>query len=149
MKKIIYLGILTLSISLTSCKTNGIAILNIDNTAVAPPLKEKHYILTKKATDKKYGYTENLPINLGFANKLKAVDATYYLNALQGPNQQTISYKKMESCCPFITKSGEMGTGLLDKYEITWEGQKKSIYLYINIYEKGELLIPVGLTAKP
>jgi hypothetical protein len=41
-----------------------------------------------------------------------------------------------------------MGAGLLDKYEITWEGQKKPIYLYINIYEKGDLLIPYGLNAK-
>ena len=38
-----------------------------------------------------------------------------------------------------------MGTGLLDKYEISWAGLKKPLYIYINIYEKGDVLIPYNL----
>jgi hypothetical protein len=29
-----------------------------------------------------------------------------------------------------------MGAGFLDVYEITWQGQKKPIVLYVNIYER-------------
>ena len=41
-----------------------------------------------------------------------------------------------------------MGVGLLDVYEITWEGQKTPIKLYFNIYEKGALMVPLGLSLK-
>jgi hypothetical protein len=41
-----------------------------------------------------------------------------------------------------------MGAGFLDVYEVRWEGQKKPIQLYLNIYEKGALQVPVGLSIK-
>jgi hypothetical protein len=41
-----------------------------------------------------------------------------------------------------------MGAGFLDVYEVTWHGQKKPIILYVNIYEKGLLKVPVGLSLK-
>jgi hypothetical protein len=37
-----------------------------------------------------------------------------------------------------------MGGGFLDIYEVTWVGQKSPIKLYLNIYEKGELMAPMG-----
>jgi hypothetical protein len=37
---------------------------------------------------------------------------------------------------------------LLDIYEITWTGQKAPIRLYLNYFEKGVLMVPVGLTLK-
>jgi hypothetical protein len=33
-------------------------------------------------------------------------------------------------------------------YELTWEGLKKPITLYLNIYERGQLMVPVGLSLK-
>ena len=41
-----------------------------------------------------------------------------------------------------------MGVGLLDVYEIKWEGQKNPVILYLNIYEKGYLMVPMGLSLK-
>jgi len=41
-----------------------------------------------------------------------------------------------------------MGAGLLSVYELRWEGQKNPVTLYLNIYEKGVLMVPVGLTLK-
>jgi hypothetical protein len=70
------------------------------------------------------------------------------LNALAGPNGEKLFYKKLESCCPFPTKQSEIGAGLLDVYQVNWLGCKRSLLLYFNIYEKGKLYIPVGLTAK-
>lgn len=122
--------------------------MNKNDNAIQPPIENNIFVLTVKSTEKKYGYDESYPVNLGFARNIHAVKAEQYLNALSGPNHENISFKFIESCCPFMTKTGDMGAGLLDKYEITWEGQKKPIYLYINIYEKGDLLIPYGLNAK-
>jgi hypothetical protein len=65
---------------------------------------------------------------------------------LAGPNGEKITYIKLESCCPFPTKRSEMGAGLLDVYELKWEGLLKPIRLYLNIYEKGVLQVPVGLS---
>jgi hypothetical protein len=38
-----------------------------------------------------------------------------------------------------------MGGGFLDQYEVTWVGLKKPIKLYLNCYEKGDLMVPIGL----
>jgi hypothetical protein len=37
-----------------------------------------------------------------------------------------------------------MGGGFLAVYEVTWVGQKQPVKLYLNIYEKGALLVPIG-----
>jgi hypothetical protein len=41
-----------------------------------------------------------------------------------------------------------MGAGFLDVFELKWEGQKKPIVLYLNIYEKGYLRVPMGLSVQ-
>ena len=41
-----------------------------------------------------------------------------------------------------------MGAGFLDVYEIYWDGQTQTVKLYLNMYEKGEVMVPVGLTLK-
>lgn len=146
-RKAIFFLVLVLA---SSCISTKLTIKNIDNTAKSPELLDKTtYKLTEKATDKKYGFDEDYPVNLGFgllhqreANKEK------YLNALLGPNGEPITYQFEESCCPFPTKTSELGSGMLDVYSITWEGNKKPLMIYLNTYEKGKVLIPLGLTAK-
>jgi hypothetical protein len=80
--------------------------------------------------------------------KMIFINQQRFLNALAGPNGEKITYKKIESCCPFPTKKSEMGAGFLDIYELTWEGQTAPVKLYLNIYEKGVLMVPVGLSLK-
>ena len=36
----------------------------------------------------------------------------------------------------------------LDIYELTWDGKSTPIKLYLNIYEKGYLMVPIGLSIK-
>jgi len=76
------------------------------------------------------------------------LNSARFLNALAGPKGEKITFTKLESCCPFPTKSTEMGAGFLDVYELTWEGQSKPIKLYLNIYERGYLFVPMGLSLK-
>ena len=133
-----------------SCISTKNTIKNIDDNA--PNLvisKNNTFIIATFSKDKKYGYDKDYPINIFYLNtKNDTINQPRFLNALAGPNGEKITYKKLESCCPFPTKRFETGAGLLDVYEIYWEGQEKPIKLYLNIYEKGILMVPFGLTLK-
>jgi hypothetical protein len=72
-----------------------------------------------------------------------------YLHALLGPSGESINYHREGSCCSFKTPNGLFGNaGLLDHYRVTWEGTRDTVDIFINMYDKGNLKIPVGFTAK-
>lgn len=148
MKKILFLGLL--SVAMVSCISTKSTIKNVDNDAPTPQLKSYNtFILKEYSKDKKYGYDKDYPINVFFMDTNNdTLNATRFLNALAGPKGEPISFTKLESCCPFPTKTSGMGAGFLDVYELQWEGQKKTIQLYLNIYERGYLMAPMGLTIK-
>lgn len=149
MKKV--LSVFLLFTVFTSCISTKSTIRNIDDSIPGPGLNGKYdsFIITKNATDKKYGYDEDYPINVGFTSLEDGTkNQVRFLNALAGPNGEKIKFELKDSCCPFPTKKTEMGAGIIDIYEITWEGQAKPVLLYINKFEKGELMIPLGLTAR-
>lgn len=134
----------------TSCVSTKSTLKNVDDNAPTPTLtKENTFQLTQYSQDKKYGYDPDYPINVFYKNtKDESLNAQRFLDALAGPNGETITYTKLESCCPFPTKRHEMGAGFLDIYELTWQGKTTPIKLYINIYEKGYLMVPIGLSIK-
>src|SRR5690554_572163 len=148
LRKVFCLAVLGLG--MTSCVSTKLTIKNINDSAIQPSmLDEITYKLVSKATDTKYGFHQDYPVNLGFgllhqreSNKEK------FLNALQGPNGEQITYTHDGNCCPFPTDKSELGVGMFGVYIITWEGNTKPLIVYLNIYEKGEVLIPLGLTAK-
>lgn len=99
--------------------------------------------------DKTYGYTEKNPIKVGgVSNQEGPLNERRFLNALAGPNGENIKYTRLGSCCPFKTSRGFDGKGLLDKYEITYDGLKEPIILYINMYDSDVLQVPVGFKIK-
>jgi len=122
----------------------------VDNNAPIPQVtKENAFLVTQYSKDPKYGFDPDYPVNVFYRNASnETLNAERYLNALAGPNGEKITYKKLESCCPFPTKRSEMGAGFLDVYELKWDGQKEIVKLYVNIYERGYLLAPMGLTIK-
>lgn len=133
-----------------SCVSTKSTLKNVDDTAPNLELtKENTFVITQFSTDKKYGFDKDYPINIFFKNtKEETINQQRFLNALVGPKGEKITYTKLESCCPFPTKRSDMGAGFLDVYELKWEGQKKPIVLYLNIYEKGILMVPFGLSLK-
>jgi hypothetical protein len=133
-----------------SCVSTKSTLKNVDDNAPTPTLtKDNTFVITSFSTDKKYGYEKDYPINIFFRNsKDETINQQRFLNALAGPKGEKITYTKLESCCPFPTKRSDMGAGFLDVYELKWEGQKKPILLYLNIYEKGILMVPFGLSLK-
>jgi hypothetical protein len=146
MKKI--LSLIALLLIVTSCVSTKSTLKNVDDNAPTPQLKNNiTFVITEFSKDKRYGYDKNYPINIFYGNtNNESINQQRFLNALAGPKGEKITYTKLESCCPFPTKRSDMGAGLLDVYELKWEGQRKPVTLYLNIYEKGVLMVPVGLT---
>jgi len=146
MKKL--LSFFALLIITASCVSTKSTLKNVDDNAPALKLtKDNTFVITEYSKDKKYGYDKDYPINIFYGTtKNETINQQRFLNALAGPKGEKITFTKLESCCPFPTKRSDMGAGLLDVYELKWEGQKKPVILYLNIYEKGILMVPVGLT---
>lgn len=95
-----------------------------------------------------YGYSEEDPILVG-SEKLNDGPANEraYLDLLTGPNGEEISYNRLGSCCEFETENSPFGGGLLDKYEVTYEGLDKPVILYMNMYDPdpdGIVQVPRG-----
>ena len=142
--------LIALCISITSCTSTKSTIKNIDNNAPNLQLVENNtFLISEFSTDRKYGYDKDYPINIFYeSTRNQTINQQRFLNALAGPKGEKITYTKLESCCPFPTKRSDMGVGLLDIYELKWEGQKSPVILYLNIYEKGVLMVPFGLSLK-
>ncbi|MBF6608344.1 MAG: 2-dehydro-3-deoxyphosphooctonate aldolase [Flavobacterium sp.] len=146
-----FLILLLIAVSSVGCVSTKNTIRNIDNNAPVPRLdKNDNFIVTDFSTDRKYGYDPDYPVNVFFRNTANdSINQKRYLNALAGPNGEKIFFRKVDTCCPFPSEHSVMGAGYLDIYEISWVGQKKPIRLYINIYEKGLLKVPMGMGLKP
>jgi hypothetical protein len=142
-----FIALFTLiAISLTSCVSTKSTLKNVNDNASIPQLTASNtFVITEFSQDSKYGYNPDYPINVFYMNtKNLIINQERFLNALSGPNGEKIFFKKLEICCPFPTKNCEMGGGFLDQYEITWVGLKQPKKLYLNCYEKVDLMVPVG-----
>ena len=134
---------------LTGCVSTQSTLKNVDNSAIRPAIKDLAYVITEYATDNKYGYDQDYPINIGFIHeKQEDINIQYYFNSLEGPNGEKISYKKVDTCCPFPSKNSLMGAGTVGIYEVMLEGSNKKVMLYFNIFEKGKILCPKGFAIK-
>ena len=138
--------LLLLLVGSVSCVSTKSTLKNVNNSVSIPKLTATNtFVITQYSKDPKYGYNPDYPINVFYRNtKDETINQQRYLNALTGPKGEKLFFKKIEVCCPFPTKNSEMGGGFLDIYEVTWVGQKSPIKLYLNIYEKGELMVPMG-----
>ncbi len=133
----------------TSCGSVKSTLQNVDNNAIKPPVRNNQFIINEYASDGKYGYDKDYPINLGFENeKYSPKNIVYFFNALEGPKGEKITYTKIDNCCPFPSNKSVMGAGTLEVYVITMEGNDTKLNLYLNIYEKGKVLCPKGLKIK-
>lgn len=120
-------------------RTEGVKLLN-----------DSAFLLEKRSEDRSYGYERSNPVKVGGAKTSEGpLNERRFLNALLGPNGEPIDYFRAGSCCPFKTPNGLMNnTGLLDHYRVFWEGAKDTLDIYINMYDEGNLRVPVGLNPK-
>ena len=107
-----------------------------------PPIQ-----LTLKATSRDYGRSPEHPIQVAALQADGGPGKSCrYLNALRGPNGQEITFDRLGTCCAFAIPGRDLD-GMLDIYEIWWDGAQEPVKLYLDFYRSGELLIPVGLRA--
>lgn len=99
--------------------------------------------LTEVSIDKKYGYEPNHKTSIKVG---KIENEQAYLKALRGPNGEAVRFRRVSSCCEFKSKSSALGRGLLDKYEVYYQGLKEPIILYINGYDYENPKAPFGFT---
>lgn len=101
------------------------------------------------STDPTFGRSPQNPIKVGTGNLRDGPSAErMYLNALRGPSGQPVEYERSGSCCQFETPNGLMGGGMLDVFEIRVDGTAESVKLYINMYDPGVLVAPMGFTPR-
>jgi hypothetical protein len=141
------LTILSIFVLLSSCGSTKSTLKNVDNTALKPAIKDGHFVITNYSSDRKYGFDKDYPINLGFDNeRFGERSAMYFFNALQGPNGEKIAFIKIDNCCPFPTSRSTMGGGILEIYEVTFEGINTKYIMYVNIFDKGKIECPKGFS---
>ncbi|OJH39026.1 hypothetical protein BON30_20885 [Cystobacter ferrugineus] len=87
-----------------------------------------------------YGYTPEEPIKVGGG----PAGEREYLQYLRGPEGQRLSFERLGSCCGFEDPSLPYGGGLLDMYEVTYEGLEKPVTLYLDMYRRQEPRAPAG-----
>lgn len=139
MKHLLLIGMITMLYSCSGSKQAGKTTL----------LNQQTFLLTKVSTDNTYGFSPQNAVQVGGADKNEGpLNERRFLNALAGPNGESVSYYRAGSCCPVKSKKGLMGTAILDNYRVTWEGSKDTVSIYINMYDYGELKAPVGFTIK-
>lgn len=140
---------------LLGCSSQKTSTASKKESGTTPPkqvefIDDNTYLLTVQSDDKSYGYDQSNPIKVGGVKESSGpMNERRFLNGLLGPNGEELSYKRSGSCCSFKTPNGLFnGTGLLDAYEVSLKGSSDKLTIYINMYDKGELKVPVGLTAK-
>jgi hypothetical protein len=87
-----------------------------------------------------YGYMPEDPIKVGGGPRSEHE----YLQYLRGPEGQRLRYQRLGSCCGFEDPSLPFGGGLLDMYEVTYEGLEKPVTLYLDMYRRQEPRAPAG-----
>ena len=107
------------------------------------------FVILDYTDDATYGFTETNPVLVGGVTEGSGpYNERRFLNGLTGPEGQAISYTRLMSCCGFKTPNGYDGGGLLDVYQVNWEGQAEPVRLYLNMYDAAELMVPVGMRSK-
>jgi hypothetical protein len=113
-------------------------------------LNESTFLIEKYSIDNTYGYVAENPIMVGGAKTQQGpLNQRRFLNALAGPNGEEIGYYRVGSCCHFKTRNGVFGdSGLLDIYNVFYDGIEEAVSLYINMYDSDTLKVPVGFTLR-
>jgi hypothetical protein len=87
-----------------------------------------------------YGFSPDNPIHVGGGPEGQRA----FLETLRGPEGQPLAWRRLGSCCEFETPNGLMGLGLLDLYEVAYEGLEQPVILYLNMYDSGPVAAPAG-----
>lgn len=137
---------LIIFVFLCACASKKPKILSTTTNAVTTssdfiPL----YEVKLYSRNKNYGLTGDNPVKVG---SMSAQKQRRYLSSLAGPNGEVLQFFRRGSCCPYKSENSFMGNALVDIYEVTYDGLKKPLFIYISLYDSEELFIPKGFTKR-
>ena len=141
-----FLAITIVSLLLFSCKSKQPTILSTSSN----PYQSAANIQPLSGVDgysmnKNYGLKGEFPVKVGDKSPS---NQRRYIAALAGPNGEVLSFHRRGSCCAYDSPNGFGGSALVDVYEVTYEGLKEPILLYISFYDFEKLYIPKGFTKR-
>ena len=149
MKSIQSLFLLLVFLGIASCGSKKFTIKNIDNSAPKPAIVNNAFVINETSSNPDYGYSKEYPINVGFNSETTSEkNIAFFFNALEGPKSEKITYQKTTECCPFSTKRSVLGAGMLQVYEVSFEGIASKKTIYFNVFERGKIECPVGFSIK-
>ncbi|EDM43158.1 hypothetical protein SCB49_11804 [unidentified eubacterium SCB49] len=135
-----------LLVLLSSCGAKQPTILSTTSNPSVSSLDYEPFLdITENAPDKEYGLVESKPIKVG---ERSAVNQRRFIASLAGPDGQVLSFYRVGSCCPYASENGLGGSALVDIYQVTYDGLKDPILLYISFYDFEKLYIPNGFVKR-
>lgn len=87
-----------------------------------------------------YGLVPENPVRVGGGPQGQRA----YLEALRGPGGELVVSRRIGHCCEFETPLSFGGWGVLDVYEVTYEGLDTPVRLYLNMYDAEPVHPPPG-----
>ena len=94
------------------------------------------------SADPTFGYSEDNPIKIGEGDPFIGPSLERaYLDLLYGPNGQSVSYERIGSL--------SHGDTILDLYSVSYDNPATTVTLYLDIYERRQLRIPMGFSCGP
>lgn len=120
---------------------------------------QKGFSKLPSSTDSTYGYTAQNPLKMKKGNQSKSIDNSYkFLAGLKTHDNQFLTLLSRRSAKnpayqePTIQINNRYSgrpisgnLGMLDKYDFLTSGTKDTVTLFVDIYNKGTLFLPVGL----
>jgi hypothetical protein len=118
---------------------------------------QKEFLRLQTSTDSSYGYTALNPLRLKKGNPHKSINYSHnFLMGLRTQDGQTLTFLSRtstqnpnykESYIDLSNTGMPFGgdLGILDRYEFLTSNTKDTVALYVDIYNKGALQLPVGL----
>ena len=124
--------------------------------ACAPSLSKLLGNLSE-SVDPTYGYTAENPIRIGYYGSRGSIEASYaYLSCLRGPNgeplqllvRMTVEDPINPMAKPWPPRAFDPGlsSGLLDAYQLAVLGTRDTVFVYMDVYHKGPMMVPKGLS---
>lgn len=131
-------------------------LVSLTQTAFA----QKDFSKLPVSADSSYGYTKTNPLPLKKGDMGKSISRTYaFLAGLKTSDQQDLQIINRYSTQKPDFKPSSIrlrnglplngNLGILDVYTLVSSVTKDTLMLYVDIYEKGTLMVPKGLVYQP
>jgi tetratricopeptide (TPR) repeat protein len=105
--------------------------------------KETHSILwlTKTVNNYKYGFSSELPVEVGTGPEGGPANERAYLSLLRDAKGNAIQFQNIGTCCGYSSVNAPKGLALVDKYQIVFTneaGEQRTAIVYLSFYDYSE-----------